>query len=120
MQSVPLGARPGGRLGTAGRHARVALGFLIVATLGANVAVITHRGSGSAAVLTTRAAVVGPTTTEARGADAGLVVAAAPEPVATPVTAAHVAPTALQPRHVGSDERPGRNIPDNAPKPKPA
>jgi hypothetical protein len=106
-------------LGTAGRHARVTLGVLVVAMLGANVAVIAQRDSGSAAVLTTRAA-VGPTTTRAPGTDAGPVVTAAPEPIATPVTAAHAVPTAPQPRHVGSDERPGRNIPDNAPKPKPA
>ncbi|MCU1450189.1 MAG: hypothetical protein JWP02_2359 [Acidimicrobiales bacterium] len=100
---------------TIGRHARIALAVVVVSTLGANVAVLTQRGS--ATVLATRAPRGVPTTSSEVPAlqegtavsDPGPVTAAAPGPV--------VARDASVPH---GDSPRARNIPDKAPVPKAA
>jgi hypothetical protein len=86
--------------------------------LGGNVAVVMARSSAAGTThLTMRST---PSTTDAPApVDTGVVVA---EPVATapPSTQPSTSTSALPRRDPGSDERPGKNIPDKAPAPKPA
>jgi hypothetical protein len=99
-----------------GRHARIALAVVVVATIGANVAVLVQRSSGSAAILATRAPVDATTTTSEEPPVQDASVATEPGPVATatPPAVAHD----VSVRH--EDGVHAKNIPDKAPVPKAA
>jgi hypothetical protein len=100
-------------VGSIGRRGRGALALVVVAVLGANVAVVVQRSSAAATagLLRTTGSTAASTTTELPPfSDVSVPPAPAPAP----------APVAAPVKHaVASDERPGKNIPDKAPVPKP-